>query len=415
MKLHHLLFGTTCALALAACSPQEGGTKPPTPGNGSTTINGLFVCTSGNTDPRCAAPDTQKAGAIGKGAPIWQGGLYDRIIGGQLVGDTLYAAVEYGGRSAESPETNNQLGAIVGINVKTGDRTLLAGQDVLGNKKGSGHGLNGIRDVKVLPDGNFLVIVDVSSTDPTYLIKVNATTGDRTVVWTSRPNQPDSPITSGEDTCPSNAGPTSSAYTKLDWKLGVDGNAAYLTFSESPAGSGFGIAKVNLSTAKCSIVTRYLINGESTVGSGDVIPQNTGSLAGLFLSGGKAYVNSFPNDGLMEVDLQSGARRLIAARASSGKYPSRGSGEDVDHGAMLKFGQDFMISNASASESYAKLQRVTPAGVRSAVNLVSGPASRNIQSVDQPIFTDGQLIYMGFDHALLAIDPSNGNSNIISQ
>lgn len=151
----------------------------------------MIDCAADPGNIRCVTRDLgDSAGTIGSGPAIYQGGT-DVLRGGFVTPDgrTLIVAVE-------TLRNDDQFGAVMAIDLNTGNRTLISGYLNSIQRAGKGvkaqgdrgdtldlYTLGNVTDVKPLPDGSLVAYAGQA-------IRIDPATGDRTLLWT--------PVTAGD-------------------------------------------------------------------------------------------------------------------------------------------------------------------------------------------------------------------------
>ncbi|WP_148234924.1 hypothetical protein [Deinococcus maricopensis] len=148
----------------------------------------LVDCSKDARNVHCARPAdlAQSAGTLGSGPAFYQGGSTDDVTGGFVTADgrTFIGAIE-------TLSDTDAFGAIIAVDLNTGDRRLISGRLNQLEQRGRGvmsaldyggsaelYDLGNIRDVQPLPNGDYAAI-----NRDGVIIRVNGQTGDRTLLW----------------------------------------------------------------------------------------------------------------------------------------------------------------------------------------------------------------------------------------
>ena len=136
----------------------------------------------GSGIPLCLRPYElrKKGGSVGDGpsyADIYQaaytGGHLDETEGSE---GTLFLSVSFGGSSGRK-------GAIVALDIATGDRRVVSGEGPDGVTVGEGPAFGSVLDVRRAPDGSFYAWTRGANPNSQVLVKVDRVSGNRTEMW----------------------------------------------------------------------------------------------------------------------------------------------------------------------------------------------------------------------------------------
>ncbi|MFT6232926.1 MAG: hypothetical protein ACJAZO_003444, partial [Myxococcota bacterium] len=270
------------------------------------------------------------------------------FLGGYFNPETreLFSLVRWG--NADLVRT----GSIVAFQVDSGDRRIITGMfpeagvspmPSFGSGYNTPRGLGGSGDPQPLtgaaslrsgPDGNLYVWgggTGEASSKQSFIVRVDPTTGERTLVWMSQHTGSagqggtgDLTLTTDYGQCLRHGAVLSSAgyadsvsWTKNSFAVGADGDF-YTTFQGVREGQG--VARISADGSTCEILSRWgagTSGGErpDDIGSG-FLPQN-GDVRGLMLRQGKVWGVSRWGD-LLTIDIATGNRVNVGPDPSSG-------------------------------------------------------------------------------------------------
>ena len=381
----------------------------------------MVDCFKDSENVKCQRPDSTMS--IGEGVTFNQGGVGEAIAGGFVLGNRAILAAKL-----------STGGAVVAVNLETGDRELISGRMNINESRGKAlrfvgspggkedseaYKLDGINDVKPLPNGNFLAI-GRRSYDRMELIEIDAKTGDRKLYWASE-LAPDTHAGGLQDTekmdvtkrCPekgvNNRNPNPTSYT-----VAVDASgSAYLQINNNPLGVGFGYVRIK--NGKCEDLSTYDFDLNDIVGSGFKTPRE--EVNHMIVDGNTLYsVSYFADTGhLIAVNLETGDRKVISHKDSVASK-SKGKG-DIGIGTLgiaLNAGGFWTIKEVGDG---FKLIRVDPkTGERTLVPAKAGPLLKMRGALVQKVFAipGSDLLMISMDTVLTVFDPKTGNSNSIS-
>jgi hypothetical protein len=178
---------------------------------------------------------------------------------GSVDGLTLYVGAHYGFDTVTSV-TMGRKGVVLGIDLVTGDRELVAGElfyaedDPRNVARGTHTRLDGstgemghVMDVRSGADGMLYALTSPDSADHARIVRVDPSTGDSVQIWD---NEGDSGQCAFSPTDDRNVLAT-------PWSMDLaDDGGFYLTFSNNPAAAGLGIMKVSADGSACEFVMR---------------------------------------------------------------------------------------------------------------------------------------------------------------
>jgi hypothetical protein len=226
-------------------------------------------------------------------------------------------------------QTTLDVGAVIAIDPNLRHRRVISGHyvdPVLGNQVvGTGPVLAYPFEVQQGPDGNYYVatynyVRINNSLFPTVdIVKVDPSTGDRTMVWRSNhlgynfDNQ-DNPYGHCAHGRAERTGYASVAVGRKSFGIDDQGNF-YLSYAHNGNDSysnGIGIIKVSPDGSSCDFVTRTKTGANNLIYQGVNIgtgpePQ-AGPYKGMLVRNGKLYVSTALDDDLYEVDIATGNR-----------------------------------------------------------------------------------------------------------
>ncbi len=386
------------------------------------TLIKMVDCLKEKDNLKCKRLDPRQAGGIGEG-PAFAQGIGDEITGGFVRGDKLILS---------SAPTGH--GAIIEVDLKTGNRTLIAGSVEPSESKGenikykdnfgkdqTAYTLQGISNVRPLPNGNYAVLSPGSRR--LEILEVDANTGNYKLLWASNlsddagqktfENLPSSSFceTSGErDEHPNLGGFT--------FEVAKDGSL-YLFARENPVATGVGVYQVK--DGVCKAVSTYAANGKNKVGSGYMVTANSSidTNSSILMPDGKllSTLSSFTTGtALMTWDVNTGSRAALSFRGAS-IAKSKGKGDDDVGDSGLAVNQNGIYTSHRGG---FELVRIDPTnGDRTRIEIKTGPLSSNNGRLDDNIqrlwaVPNSNLLLLSFQNALIVIDPKAGTSNVLS-
>jgi hypothetical protein len=382
----------------------------------------MIDCAKEKTNLRCKRLDLKQAGSIGEG-PAFAQGMGDEVTGGFLRGNKLIVSSAPMGH-----------GAIVEVDLKTGNRTLLAGSVDTTEMKGENvkykdnfgrdqeaYTLKGLANVRPLPNGNFAV--SSPGTRRLEILEVDAKTGNLKLLWASNvsedagqktfENLPPSMFceTAGErDEHPNLGGAT--------FEVDKDGSL-YLWARENPVATGAGLYRVK--DGVCQAVSTYSSSGKSKVGAGYALAGVTSmdANASLWMSDTKllSLFGSFTlGQALTTWDVSTGQRAAISFKART-IAKTKGKGEDdVGNSGLAVNALGAFTTHVGAFE----LMKIDlGSGDRTRVIINSGPLAEmggRLEDNYQRLWAvpNSQLLILSFQNSLILIDPKAGTSNVLS-
>lgn len=406
----------TLISALLAGGALACGAEPadpdPTPRDGSvTTTDGgtggsaLPVrCPPGSTDPVCMRAGEDNP--IGEGprpraqvglVPMLTAGVIDPAAGRLLIGGSWGGGTELAG-------------AVLAVDLATGDRTAISGavSDPRTGETtiGAGPPLGQVSDVGVRSDGD-LVALSMVSTSRLELVRIDADTGDRTLLWYNLL------IPSGHETnvpCTDGAGREIPNFDGDSLAIGDDDEIYIVARPLSPGASA--VVEIAADASSCAITT---LAGESQPegalrGTGPAI---TPSLRGLRFADGRLYGADVSVSSLVSIDVATGNRLVISRDASSGRVGEGGalgySRLDVD----VAGGRVLTIDDESGG--FAVITEVDlESGDRTVVDLVSNTV--HAPGEGGVWFHPSRPLYVSvtWGTAIALVDPAIGEGNLIS-
>ncbi len=381
----------------------------------------LVDCLKDPENVKCQRPSSTTS--IGEGVTFNQGGVGETIAGGFVQGDRAILAAKL-----------STGGGIVAVNLETGDRELISGRMNINESRGKAlrfvgspggkedteaYKLDGIGDVKPLPNGNFLAIVR-RTVERMELIEVDAKTGDRKLYW-ANDLAPDTHAGGLRDKeqmditkrCPEK-GPNNRNPNPTSYSVAVDASGtAYLQINNNPMGVGYGYVRIK--NGKCEDLSTYDFDLNDITGSGFKTPRE--EVNHMIVDGNTLYsVSYFADTGhLMAVNLETGERKVISHKDSVASK-SKGKG-DIGVGTLalaLNAGGFWTIKEVGDG---FKLIRIDPkTGERTLVAAKAGPLLKMRGALVQKVFAmpGSDLLVVSMDTVLTVFDPKTGNSNSVS-
>lgn len=348
-------------------------------------------------DPRCKA-----TGTVGTG-PLFPTGL--GYLGGGFI-DTAKNRLVLGAYYNNS-NTDFRHGAVVAVDLTTGNRTLISATYVDGQQSdvavGSGADLSGVVDVKPSPDGKTLyAATGYAGNKAVGIFTVDPTTGARDVIYDQTT--------------------TKCMFAGVNWALidvvgapgtgiavGPDGTL-YVATADSANGNG--IATFKPSTKTCAILSMGSQMTAYKKGTGP-IPYNV--YDGLNLVGNTLYAEAM--DEVHAIDITTGNRTLVSAPRSS---PAVGTGPDFSDGYLTVENATTLIASGPSTINGHEFHTYTEvdiaSGNRTAHDKFGPPLSGTLHDlhwfIPHPTLP-GILIVVG-PASVLLYEPSTGASMLLS-
>nr|WP_284500516.1 PQQ-binding-like beta-propeller repeat protein [Microbulbifer sp. GX H0434] len=212
--------------------------------------------------------------------------------------------------------------AIVAVDAQSGDRSILSGENAVGDLIGAGPAFNGIQSLALDAANNRLFAVQYNA-----LLAVDLDTGDRTLISAGAGEDPATDIGSG----PALTDPLSLA-------LDADNNRLLLLNGSYYPGSGK-LMSVDLATGNRSVIA------DPDTGAGDM-PQNPVTVS-LDAANNRALVLDALSGkpGIVAVDLDTGNRSVISGY-DLGPDGERNSGDEQLFGSGSPFNTEADLTDA---------------------------------------------------------------------
>ena len=422
----------------ADASPSPTGPAPAGDAGGPPTTLDLSIvpCESGATDPKCSAPSKANAGMFGSGPVFSAYGFTDDIRGGFLAGSSLVVAVETGG-------TGDGFGAIMSVDLATGNRKVVSGQRANGEALvGTGTmetnrgvtsdvtNLDNVRDVKPLPSGHYLAMISGART---ILIDIDPATGNRTPVWAS--NSADDVTQRDVDEkgwvseathCPAEPNSPYMQPTVLSMAVSPNGTAYLGLFGPGPKG----ILQVAL--APQPLDTRCTITSmASSVGLDKGTGYVPNQIDALLFGNNKIYGVYAVAQTFLTFDALSGDRAVLSASQA----PTMGSGTvsigqrglalTSDGASMWQTGSTQQLTDDSFNLLKVDLATGNRVAVSSNISdvvsdapsvQVKGSLSGNLHDDTQGVWTvpGSPLLVVNMEDAIHLVDPATSTANLLS-
>lgn len=346
----------------------------------------------------CQRPSWVKAKSYGNGPGVKDlsdfGATY---LGGFAEGNTLFVGV-----------ANRPSGAVLSVDLTTGDRKLVSGKMVSPADGtitvGTGPDFSHPYDIARGPDGNLYTWGSDNVSHQALLHRVDPKTGNRTVIWDG--SSKTSPKCSANG--PGNGGmPVGSSFA-----VGP-GGAFYVSIQNLPIGVGYAIMKIGADGKTCEPVSMWknATDPKKNVGSG---PEPEEALRGLrFVDGALFAIGG--GTAVYKIDIASGQRKRISSSTS----PALGSGADKV-GAMWSAWDPkskLLWTGGSFGSSDTRIISVDPAtGNRAVVDVKGGVGKGKQGNGGVWVHPTLPLLITSVDaYGIVLVDPTNGNSNILSQ
>jgi hypothetical protein len=382
----------------------------------------LIDCSKDAGNLKCKRLDPKQAGSIGDG-PAFAQGIGDEITGGFIKGDKLIVS-----------SRPTQHGAIIEVDLKTGNRTLIAGSVDTSEYKGSGvkykdfngkeqeaYLLDGISGVRPLANGNYAALI--ATTQRLVILEVDAKTGDSKLLWASNvapdasrktfenlPSEMFCASSGDNDNRPNIGGST--------MEVAKDGSF-YVWAGDNPIATGLGMYQIK--DGVCKPISTYSSAGKNKTGSGFMLTaaSTINTSASLLMPDGKimSIFSSFTaGTALMIWDPATGSRTALSFKGST-IAKSKGKGDDIVGRSGLAMNADGIYT---VSIGELSLQRIDPAtGDRSSLLIKSGPLNQMNGRMDDDLqkvwaIPNSSLLLMSFNNAIMLINPKTGSSNVLS-
>ena len=337
------------------------------------------VLTSGI--PICLRPYElrMRGGSVGEGPSYadlyeasYMGGELDESQGPE---GTLVLAMSFGGSS-------DRRGAIVALDVATGDRRVVSGETPDGATVGEGPSFASVLDVRSAPGGVLYAWTRGQFPNSQSIVRVDPTSGDRTVVWRA-------------------------------------GDAAYPQCAEQHADNGFAVdsqGRVYISAWRGAI-------GRLTADFATCEPFSTsesianGFIQGFSIANNKLYGMTTAGKNFFEIDLDTREGTLIVSFGGARQYGERWPIWDADRGVFWMAGlmNTSTVAAFEPSTGRAALHH-NGGGVFPWMPLgAGGPAQINSLNY-APVFlhSNGHLFLAIDGMAMVEYEPSTGNSVVLS-
>jgi hypothetical protein len=225
------------------------------------------------------------------------------LNGGIIDGNDILVAAQWGSSS-------DRHGLILGVDKVTGNRRVISGA-LPDQNVGSGPDFAFAIDVRKGPDGNLYVLNDVVTARQTEIVRVNKSTGARTLVWRGA-DPAFGQCPSGDPTAAARGVPVQ--YTDLGFAIDSAG-AFYLGYANAIT-DGRGIVKISANGATCTTVTANGTRPDGfTRGSG---PTLGGFVQGFAIEGTSILAFTTQPKQLLRIDLATGNRTTVVQAASGG-------------------------------------------------------------------------------------------------
>jgi hypothetical protein len=404
-----VLFTLLGSLAVGALAQQSGSVT-------------LIDCAKNAGSLKCKRLDPKQAGGIGDG-PAFAQGIGDEITGGFVRGNKLIVSSQ-----------PTQHGAIIEVDLKTGNRTLIAGSVDTSEYKGSGvkykdfngkeqevYLLDGISGVRPLANGNYAALI--ATTLRLVILEVDAKTGDSKLLWASNVSGDASQKTfenlpsemfcasSGENDNRPNIGGSTMEVAK-------DGSF-YVWARDNPTATGLGMYQIK--DGVCKPISTYSSAGKNKTGSGFMLTASStiDTNASLLMPDGKIMTifSSFTaGTALMSWDPVTGSRTALSFKGST-IAKSKGKGDDNVGRRGLAINADGIYT---VDIGAFNLQRIDPAtGDRTSIPIKSGPLNQTNGRLDDDVqnvwaIPNSSLLLISFNNAIMLVDPKTGSSNVLS-
>ena len=225
------------------------------------------------------------------------------LNGGVIDGNDILVATQWGSSS-------DRHGLILAVDKTTGNRRVISG-DLPDQSVGSGPPFGFAIDVRRGPDGALYVLNDVVTARQTEIIRVNKSTGARTLVWRGA-DPAFGQCPTGDPSAAGRGVPVQ--YTDLGFA--IDGQGAFYLGYANAITDGRGIVKIAATGATCTTVTANGTRPDGfTRGSG---PGLGGFVQGFAIDGGSILAFTTQPKQLLRIDLATGNRTTVVQAQSGG-------------------------------------------------------------------------------------------------
>ena len=348
-------------------------------------VNGIPLCHR----PYHAALDGTSVGAGPTFALVYNaeylGGFLDEAAGADGL---VFVAVGYGPSTA-------RLGAILKVDLATGDRTLVSGSHPFAGSVGSGPDLGTVLDVQRAPGGQLYAFVRTTPPAEQEIYRVDPTSGARTLMWRGR-----------------DAAYPQCAFQTTDSGFAVDDQGrVYLPFA-NPIVDGRGIYRLSADFSSCELVTRTAHPNGDNRGTG---PALGGFVQGFTLEDGKLYAFTTQPKQFVAVDLATGNRTLLLNPGGIAP-PERWARWDAGRSVWWLAGFNSAVSISAWDPAVNVEASVFAGGVFPWMPLgASGPVQINALNY-APIWVraNGNLLIGQDGFSIVEVEPATGNSVILS-
>lgn len=406
MRPTHLL---AFALLLAACGtdPSEpdtdGGradTSTRSDGGGGSALP--VRCPAGASDPVCRMASADNP--FGEGPrPRDQSGLTPMLTGGVIDGERLLVGGAWGSGA-------DVTGAVLAIDLSTGDRTVLSGavDDPRTGEATTGDGpaLGHVVDVGVRSDGDLVALSAVSG-DRLELVRIDEATGDRTLLWYNEL------IPTGNDTsarCTDGASRDIPNFDPNSFAIGED-DAMYLVARPNVVNAG-GIVAIDGDGTTCTVVSFSGVDQPESAlrGTGPVV---SNGMRGLRFAAGRVFGLQFTGSSIVAIDVDTGDREVVSSHASSGGV---GTGGDLGLSRLdVDATGERIVTIDDETGGFTVLTEVDVAsGDRTVADLVSNTANAPGEGgvwlhPSRPLY-----VAVAWRTAVVLVDPVSGEANLLS-
>ncbi|MCB9524166.1 MAG: hypothetical protein H6702_12470 [Myxococcales bacterium] len=359
-----------------------------------------------NQAPRDGIPLCQRpyhlnlaGGSVGAG-PSYAGVFNAEYLGGFLdaaegAGGRLYVAVGFGA-------STDRRGAVLTVDLATGDRTLLSGEHPFQGTVGEGPAFGTVLDVRRGPDGNLYAYVRQRQPGEQEIVRVDPRTGDRTLVWKGRAE--------GFAQCSPDGSPAGALqYTDTGFALDAEGRF-YLPFANPTQGRG--IVRLSRALDACEVLTG---NGPAEWATRGAGPALGGFVQGFTLRDGALLAFTTQPKQFVSVDLATGDRTLLLTPAGIAP-PERWAVWDAGRSVWWLAGFQSAVSISAWDPATNTQASVFQGGVFPWMPLgASGPIQINALNY-APIWLlpNGNLLLGQDGFSVVEYEPSTGNSVIRS-
>lgn len=381
-------------------------------------------CNADAGNVRCTLKTSARDyGLIGEGTPFSLGGFTDSVGTGfvDVSENALYVPFEAGGQM-------DNLGGVVRVDLKTGNRTLVSGKISDLEERGKGltyindrnqnataWGLGRVLAVRPGPGGSLYALSNFGSSYRTEIVRIDKATGNRTIVWANRLAD-DASHSSRADTIQNQEAALGIREATLCNRAPANPSSFEVYGGNLYVGSNGGVLKI-VPGVSCTWISQYEKDGTVLKGDGPAVKVSV--LTGTSLAGNELTLTTGPGaTWLTATNLDTGTRRVISGFDQGRPRQGPGTGE-----AYIGYlGTHAAGQNVIATTGYTSITDFTATVVdRKTGNrtVIEGKGSlkrgrtSNMNIVANIPGTDTFIVW--YERALHVWDARTGDAYILSQ